>query len=104
VRRFGLDPDTKGLVIVGVESGSRADRAGLEVGMVITDVANQRVSTVAEFRAASSRVEKNKDLVVRILKGTQPGFRVILSERAESEESKAKPGSSESEPKRREER
>jgi serine protease Do len=78
VRRFGLDPDVKGLVIIGVEPESPADRGGLEPGMVLTDLAQTRTRTLAEFRAALAKRPEDRDLVVRILKGSKPEFRVLL--------------------------
>jgi serine protease Do len=86
VRRFGLAPDAKGLVIVAVEPGSRAERAGLEVGMMLTDVANHRVTSVDDLRSTLSEHGTDKDLVVRILKGTRAGFRVILADEAQTKE------------------
>jgi serine protease Do len=80
VRRFGLDPEKPGLVVVGVENDGPADRGGLEVGMVITDAVNRHVSTVDDFRAALQARKPGQDLVVRIRKGSQAGFRVILDQ------------------------
>jgi serine protease Do len=78
VQRFGLDPAARGLVVVGVEPDGPADRGGLEPGMVITDVAERRVSSLAEFRSALARRPPGRDLVLRVLKGPKAEFRVLL--------------------------
>ncbi|HEV3165670.1 MAG TPA: trypsin-like peptidase domain-containing protein [Isosphaeraceae bacterium] len=80
VRRFALDPGTDGLVVVGVQPDGPADKAGLEVGMVITDAAHRKVTDLGEFRAAIARRPKGQDLVLRVLKNGRAGFRVILDQ------------------------
>ena len=77
-RRFGLDPNLTGLVIVGVEPDGTADRAGLEVGMLITDVANSRVTSLAQFRSTLAKSTHGNDLIVRVVKEGRAGFRVLL--------------------------
>jgi serine protease Do len=99
-QRFGLDPDAKGLAIVGVDPGGRAERAGLDVGMLLTDVANQRVTSMNDLRSALSDRGPDKDLVVRILKGTRAGFRVILAEPAQPKEVPAAPTGAKPDPNR----
>jgi serine protease Do len=80
IQRFGLDPARQGLVVIGVAPDGPADRAGLELGMLITDLANRRVTTLDEFRAALENRKPGQDLVVRIRKGSRSGFRVILDQ------------------------
>jgi len=84
-RRFGVDPAARGLVVVGVEPDGPADRAGVELGMVITDAAERKVSTLPEFRAALARRRAGRDLILRVLKGAKPGFRVLLGRPAPPE-------------------
>lgn len=78
VRRFRFDREPKGLVVVGVEPDSPADRGGLEIGMVITDAANRKVSSLPEFREAVANRPAGRDLLVRILKGSKAEFRVLF--------------------------
>ena len=78
IGRHGLDPAVKGLIVTGVEPEGAADRAGIEIGMVITDAADRKLSTLAEFRAALARRAPDADLVLRILRNNKPGFRVLL--------------------------
>jgi serine protease Do len=77
-RRFNLRDASRGLVVTGVEPDGPADRGGLEIGMVITDAANHHVSSLADFREALTNRPKDRDLLVRILRGGKAEFRVIL--------------------------
>jgi serine protease Do len=84
VRRFRFDREPQGLIVTGVEPDGPADRGGLEVGMVITDAASRKVTTLAEFREAVSGRPPGRDLLIRILKGTKAEFRVIVDRPAAS--------------------
>lgn len=48
----GLYTTTNGVVITSVDAGSPADKAGLEVGDVVTQFAGQKVTTAEELRQA----------------------------------------------------
>ena len=78
IRRFRFDREPAGLIVTGVEPDSPADRGGLEVGMVVTDAANRKVTSLPEFREALAGRTPGRDLLVRILKGPKAEFRVIL--------------------------
>ena len=78
IRRFKFDREPQGLIVMGVEPDSPADRGGLEIGMVITDAANRKVASLPEFREALAKRPAGADLLVRILKGAKAEFRVIF--------------------------
>lgn len=61
-----------GLVVVSVEGGSPADRAGLTVGDVIIAVGDQPVSRPDELLAQLTADRIGKPLPVRVLRGGQP--------------------------------
>jgi len=82
IRRFGFDREPAGLIVTGVEPDGPADRGGLEVGMVLTDVAGRKVAGVDDFREAVARRPPGKDLLIRILKGSKAEFRVIPDQAA----------------------
>ena len=69
-----------GLVVIGIEPDGPADRAGVELGMIITDAAERKVATLPEFRAALAQRRPGTDLVLRVLRGGRPGFRVLLGQ------------------------
>jgi serine protease Do len=79
IRRFHFDREPQGLIVTGVEPDGPADRGGLEVGMVVTDAANRKVPSLADFREALAGRAPDRDLLLRVLKGTKAEFRVIVN-------------------------
>ncbi len=65
--RLKLSADATGLVITKVESGSPADRAGLESGMLLLQVNRQAVNNVAEFQKVVDAAAEAKDESVLLL-------------------------------------
>ncbi len=61
-----------GLVILSVEAGSPADRAGLTVGDVIIAVGDQPVSRPDELLAQLTADRIGRPLPIRVLRGGQP--------------------------------
>jgi serine protease Do len=75
-KQLGVAGD-KGVVIVGVQEDSAAERAGLAPGMAIVQVGRKAVQSVAEFEAAakSASLDKGVLLLVRTAEGSQ--FKVL---------------------------
>ncbi len=65
-QRLGLDADDEGVVVTAVDPGSRAARAGLRRGDLITRVGRQRVTRVSEYRKAVSGLEKGDTVVLQV--------------------------------------
>jgi serine protease Do len=63
-KQLGLDPQTKGVLVNDVVSGSPADKAGLKSGDVITEFNDSPIVSLPTFRlnVASSDVGKSYDL------------------------------------------
>jgi serine protease Do len=72
-KRFGHSETEKGVLVVGVEPGSKADEAGVRQGDLVKEVNRKPVSTVTELR---SEVEKD-DKVQLLVKRPNAGFVVI---------------------------
>ncbi len=71
-----------GLIVVSVETGSPADRAGLTVGDVIIAVGDQPVSLPDELLAQLTPDRIGRPLTLRVLRGGQPAeITVIPAER-----------------------
>ncbi len=72
-----------GLIVVSVETGSPADRAGLTVGDVIIAVGDQPVSRPDELLAQLTADRIGQPLTLRVLRGGQPAeLTVIPAERS----------------------
>jgi S1-C subfamily serine protease len=59
-------------MILLVEPGSPADRAGLILGDVLTEVAGERIRDAAQVLARLGSEQVDKPLEVRVLRGGQP--------------------------------
>ncbi|NIY72449.1 Do family serine endopeptidase [Marivivens donghaensis] len=76
IAQFDLDPQTEGLVIVGVDPMSDAAENGLQVGDVITEAGQMAVSTVAEFedRVSAAKDEGRKSLLILVNRDNMARF------------------------------
>ncbi|OYW20087.1 MAG: hypothetical protein B7Z54_02080 [Sphingobacteriales bacterium 12-47-4] len=73
-KQLGMEGQV-GLVVTAVQDGSAASKAGLEPGMVITQVNRQEVNTVADFEQA---VKNDKDGSVLLLVKTEQGSQFVV--------------------------
>jgi serine protease Do len=67
-RQRGL-PDESGVLVVGVQPGSPAERAGLQRGDLIREVNRQPVQSVQEVRDAIAKAENQESLVLLVKRG-----------------------------------
>jgi len=72
-KQFGHSETDKGVLVVGVEPGSKADEAGVRQGDLVKEVNRKPVTSVSELR---SEVEKNDKLQL-LVKRPNAGFVVI---------------------------
>jgi len=72
-KQFGHSESDKGVLVVGVEPGSKADEAGVRQGDLVKEVNRKPVTTVSELRA---EVKKNDKLQL-LVKRPNAGFVVI---------------------------
>jgi serine protease Do len=60
---LGVDPNTKGVVVAGVEAGSAADEAGLRRGDVIVEVNRTAIDSLAAYRKAIQGASSKKSIL-----------------------------------------
>ena len=72
-KRYGHSESEKGVLVVGVESGSKAAEAGLRQGDLVKEVNRKPVTAVSELRAELKKNDTNQLLVKR----PKAGFIVI---------------------------
>jgi serine protease Do len=79
-RRLRLDSDARGAVVVDVDQGSSAARAGIMEGDVITRVGRASVNTVADASRELGRVPSGGTVILRVLRGGQDTAVVVTKE------------------------
>ena len=72
-RQFGHSETEKGVLVVGVEPGSKADEAGVRQGDLVKEVNRKPVTSVSELRSEVEKTNKFQLLVKR----PNAGFMVI---------------------------
>jgi serine protease Do len=72
-RRFGHSETEKGVLVIGVKPGSKAEEAGIQQGDLVKEVNRKPVTTPDELRA---EIEK-KDKIQLLVKRPNAGFVVI---------------------------
>jgi len=72
-KRFGHSETEKGVLVVGVEPGSKADEAGVRPGDLVKEVNRKPVTSVSDLR---SEIEKD-DKIQLLVKRPNAGFVVI---------------------------
>ncbi len=71
--RLGYDETEKGVLVTGVESGSKADKAGVQQGDLVKEINRKPVAGMEEFRKQLNQVKKG-DPIMLLLKRGQSGF------------------------------
>ena len=66
-RQFGLDEDENGVLVVDVENGSRADKAGVQVGDIIKGINLKKVDNLKDYEDLMAKADKKEpiNLLVR---------------------------------------
>jgi serine protease Do len=65
-QELGLKGKTQGVLVVGVEPDSTADRAGIIQGDVIREINKQPIKSMKDFEKAASDLKKNQNVLLLI--------------------------------------
>ena len=79
-RRLRLDDDVRGAVVVDVDPGSPAARAGIMQGDVITRVGRAQVNSVADASRELGRIPSGGTAILRIVRNGQDTAVVVTKE------------------------
>ena len=79
-RRLGFSENETGVLVTGVESGSKADAAGLKRGDLIKEVNHEPIENESEFRQQVDSV-KSGDAIKILVKRGNYGFFVVNMEK-----------------------
>jgi serine protease Do len=78
--RLGYDESEKGVLVTGVENGSKADKAGIQQGDLIKEINRMEIGGIEEFRKELNKIQKGEAIML-LLKRGQSGFIVAKMER-----------------------
>jgi len=76
-RRFGMADDDKGVVVMGVLPGGKADEAGVQTGDLITEINKQPVTSVEGLKGAVKKAKEEDGKLKMLVKRPNAGFLVI---------------------------
>ena len=68
-KSLGIDSDIQGVVVRSVDSGSAAERAGIEPKDVIMEINNIPITSVASFSKATKDLKSGDTAVVVVQRG-----------------------------------
>lgn len=78
-----VDSDIEGVVVVEVEDGYPASKMGLEKGDIITKIGDEKVATLAEFRATLYKYNVGDEVSITYVRdGKTQSSKVILEKQA----------------------
>jgi len=75
-QQFGLDKDETGVLVVDVENGSRAIKAGIHVGDVVKGINRQKVENLDDYQNLMNKVDGDKPLHMLIMRRNE-GLKAI---------------------------
>jgi serine protease Do len=70
-RRFDLEPDVAGVLVLEVAPDSPAEAAGMQPGDVILSLNREPIESTRDFETALRRVPEDRPLVFRVRRGSQ---------------------------------
>jgi serine protease Do len=74
--RFGFEADEKGVLVIGIKPGSKAEDAGVRRGDLIKEVNHERVSSVREYTGQIKKIDDG-DEVQFLIRRAREGFVVV---------------------------
>ncbi|MEA3231289.1 MAG: PDZ domain-containing protein, partial [Thermodesulfobacteriota bacterium] len=77
--RFGFEENESGVVVVSIDSDSKAADAGLQIGDLIKEVNRHSVNDTGEF-STEMKAANEADTIQLLVKGRRGGYRVIKLE------------------------
>ena len=75
MQRFNIQ-DNRGVLVVNVESGSKGDKAGVQMGDIIREINHKEVNTVSDYRKIIRKLEEG-DTINLFIKRMNAGFLVV---------------------------
>lgn len=80
IQQFKFNQDDKGVVVVAIESGSPADRAGIKPGFLVMAVNHKKVTNVTEFNDALTNVKSGERILLLVRQGQVMRFYTLKAQ------------------------
>ena len=74
--RFGFEADEKGVLVIGIKPGGKAESAGIRRGDLIKEVSHERVSSVREYTKQVKKIDEGEE-VQFLIRRAREGFVVV---------------------------
>jgi serine protease Do len=75
-QQFGLDKDESGVLVVDVENGGRAHKAGVRVGDIVKGINRIKVDNLREYQEIMKQADKKEPILMLLLRRNE-GLRVV---------------------------
>lgn len=67
-QQFGMDTAEKGVLVVDVENGSRAEQAGVQVGDLIRGINRKKIKGLNDYRKVMDSIDPKKEILMLIMR------------------------------------
>ncbi len=74
--RFGFEADEKGVLVIGIKPGGKAESAGIRRGDLVKEVNHKRVSSVLEYTKQIKKVDDGDEVQI-LIRRAREGFVVV---------------------------
>lgn len=74
--RFGLEADERGVLVVSIKAGSKAEEAGIRRGDLIKEVNHKRITSVRDYTKRIKKIDEG-DEVQFLIRRAREGFVVV---------------------------
>jgi serine protease Do len=74
--RFGFEADEKGVIVIGIKPGGKAESAGIRRGDLIKEVNHEQVSSIREYTLQVKKIDDG-DEVQLLIRRAREGFVVV---------------------------
>ena len=75
-QQFGLDADENGVLVIDIESDSRADQAGLSVGDIIKGINRQKIRNLDDYNEVIEKAVKDEPIHLLVMRRNE-GLKAI---------------------------
>lgn len=75
-QQFGLDAEESGVLVIDVDSGSRADQAGLNVGDIIKGINRKKITNLGEYQDVMEKQDKGDPIHLLVMRRNE-GLKAI---------------------------